>query len=46
VWWAWVVFGGQRRWFAKVWAGVLAASLLVLLWVAVAFHLISFHSGF
>ena len=46
VWWAWVVFGGQRRWFAKVWAGVLAASLLVLLWVAVGFHLISFHSGF
>jgi hypothetical protein len=44
--WAWVVFSGKRRWFAKVWAGVLAASLLVLLWVAVGFHLISFHSGF
>jgi hypothetical protein len=46
VWWAWVVFGGQRRWFAKAWAGILAASLLVLLWVAVTFHLIGFHSGF
>ena len=46
VWWAWVVFGGQRRWFAKAWAGVLAASLLVLLWVAVSFHFISFHGGF
>jgi CubicO group peptidase (beta-lactamase class C family) len=46
VWWAWIVFGGQRRWFAKVWAGVLAAALLVLLWVAVEFHLIAFHSGF
>ena len=46
IWWAWIVFGGQHRWFAKAWAGVLAASLLVLLWVAVGFHLISFHSGF
>jgi hypothetical protein len=46
LWGAWVVFRGQRRWFTKLWAGVLAASFLVLLWCAVVFRLISFHGGF
>jgi CubicO group peptidase (beta-lactamase class C family) len=46
LWGAWVVFRSQRRWFTKVWAGLLAASFLVLLWSAVVFRLISFHSGF
>ena len=46
LWGAWVVFRGPRRWFTKLWAGLLAASFLVLLWSAVVFRLISFHAGF
>jgi CubicO group peptidase (beta-lactamase class C family) len=46
LWGAWVVFRGERRWFTKLWAAVLAASFLVLLWSGLVFHLISFHSGF
>jgi len=46
LWGAWVVFRSHRRWFTKLWAGLLAASFLVLLWSAVVFRLISFHSGF
>ena len=46
LWSAWVVLRSQRRWFAKLWAVVLGASFLVTLWAAVAFHLISFHSGY
>jgi CubicO group peptidase (beta-lactamase class C family) len=41
-WNAWVVVRSARKWYAKVWAGVLALSLLVLLWVALAFNLIAF----
>jgi hypothetical protein len=46
LWSAWVVLRSRRRWFAKLWAVVLAASFLVTLWAAVACHLISFHSGY
>jgi CubicO group peptidase (beta-lactamase class C family) len=46
LWSAWVVLRSQRRWFAKLWAVVLAASFLVILWAAVACHLISFHGGY
>jgi CubicO group peptidase (beta-lactamase class C family) len=46
VWNGWVVSQSQRRWYAKVWAVVLAASLLALLWAALALHLISFSRGF
>jgi CubicO group peptidase (beta-lactamase class C family) len=46
LWGAWSVLRGQRRWFAKLWAVVLAASFLVVLWAAVAFHLITFHGGY
>lgn len=42
VWNAWVVVRSTRTWYAKVWAVVLALSLLVLLWVAFTFHLIAF----
>jgi hypothetical protein len=42
LWNAWVVLRGQRRWYAKLWAVLLAASLVVVLWVALAFHLIFF----
>jgi CubicO group peptidase (beta-lactamase class C family) len=46
LWSAWVVLRSRRRWFAKLWAVVLAASFLVILWAAVAFHLIAFHAGY
>lgn len=42
IWNAMVVVRGPRKWYAKSWAVVLALSLLVMLWVAVAFHLIAF----
>jgi CubicO group peptidase (beta-lactamase class C family) len=46
LWNAWVVLKSQRRWYAKLWAVVLACSLAALLWAAVAVHLISFKGGF
>jgi len=42
VWNASVVVRGARKWYAKTWALVLALALLVVLWVALAFHLIAF----
>jgi hypothetical protein len=42
IWNAMVVVRGPRKWYAKTWAIVLAISLLVILWVALAFHLIAF----
>ena len=46
LWNAWVVGkSGRSRW-AKVWAVLNAAGLLLLLWAALSFHLIAFHSGF
>ncbi len=35
------VLRSQRKWYAKVWAVLLALALLVLLWVAYQFHLIA-----
>ena len=42
IWNATVVVRGPRKWYAKTWAIVVAVSLLVMLWVALAFHLIAF----
>jgi hypothetical protein len=42
VWNASVVVLGARKWYAKTWAVLLALALLVVLWVALAFHLIAF----
>ncbi len=42
LWHLWVVWTGRRRWPARVWSIVMALSALVVLWVAVAFKLISF----
>ncbi|WP_116809718.1 serine hydrolase domain-containing protein [Steroidobacter cummioxidans] len=41
-WNAWIVVRSQRKWYAKVWAVVLALSLLLLLYIALTFHLIAF----
>lgn len=42
LWHAWVVWRGQRRWQAKLWSVVLAVAALTVLWVGLAFKLISF----
>ena len=42
LWHLWVVWTGRRRWTSRVWSVVLALSALVVLWVALAFKLISF----
>jgi hypothetical protein len=41
LWNLWVVWRGGRSWFARLWSPVLAASCLVVLWVAFAFKLIA-----
>jgi hypothetical protein len=46
LWNVWIVARGRRRWWAKLWAVLLATSLSALLWAAIAFHLISFRTGF
>jgi CubicO group peptidase (beta-lactamase class C family) len=46
LWNAWVVVRGRRRFWAKLWAVLLALALLVLLWAALTFHLISLPTGF
>lgn len=42
LWNLWVVWGGKRRWPAKVWTVVLALSSVIVLWIALAFKLIAF----
>jgi CubicO group peptidase (beta-lactamase class C family) len=42
LWNLWAVWSGTRRWPAKVWSIVLALSAFIVLWVALAFKLISF----
>jgi CubicO group peptidase (beta-lactamase class C family) len=46
LWNAWVVVRGRRRFWAKLWAVLMALALLVLLWAALTFHLISRFTGF
>ena len=38
----WTTLRGARRRAAKIWAALVGASLLVSLWVAIAFHVLSF----
>ena len=46
LWNAWVVLRSGRSWYAKLWAAVLAVSFVAILWVALAFNLISFGVNF
>jgi CubicO group peptidase (beta-lactamase class C family) len=46
LWNAWSVRRSRRSWYAKVWAVLLALGLLVSLWVAVAFHILSFSTNY
>jgi CubicO group peptidase (beta-lactamase class C family) len=46
LWNVWIVARGRRRWWAKLWAALLAMSLSAVLWAALTFHLIFFRAGF
>lgn len=40
------VLRGARKWYAKLWAVLLAISLIVLLWVAFSFHLLALNVNY
>ena len=46
LWNAWRAWKGKRRWTSKVWSIVLVIAALTILWVALAFKLISFGTNF
>lgn len=46
LWNAWVVWRGKRSWFAKLWSLVLVLSTLILVWVAIAYHLVGFATNY
>ena len=46
VWNAIVVVRSQRKWYAKTWAVLLGLATLVVLWVALVFHLIAFDTNY
>ncbi|MDB5670867.1 MAG: class beta-lactamase-related serine hydrolase [Alphaproteobacteria bacterium] len=45
-WNLWVTWKGKRRWPAKVWSIALFLAALVILWVGLAFHLLSFGANY
>lgn len=40
LWHLWVVWTSKRKWLVKVWSVVLVLATAVLLWLAIAFHLV------
>jgi len=46
VWYLWQVWRGKRRWYAKVWSVALVIAALVVIWVALAFHLLSLGTNY
>ncbi|MEN3748405.1 serine hydrolase domain-containing protein [Sphingomonas sp. HF-S3] len=46
LWNAWLVWHGKRGWLARLWSIVVPLCALVLLWVAIGFHLIGFGLNF
>jgi hypothetical protein len=46
LWNAWLIWRGNRRWPAKTWSIVLVIASLTVLWIGLAFHLISFGTKF
>ncbi len=46
LWAAARAWSGERRWTGKVWTSVLAASAVVMVWLAFAYHLTSFTSRY
>lgn len=46
LWYAWKTLSGRRSRWAKAWSVVLALSFLVLAWLAVSYHLLSWGTRF
>ena len=46
LWNAWTVLRSGRSWWAKLWALVLAAACLALLWIGIACHLVGFSANY
>ena len=46
LWNIWSVLRSQRRWLAKVWSAVLALAFLIVLYVALIFHLIGYSANY
>ncbi len=46
LWNAWLVLCSKRRWVAKVWSVVLALAFLIVLYVALIFHLIGYSANY
>ncbi|HEY0630197.1 MAG TPA: serine hydrolase [Sphingomicrobium sp.] len=46
IWNGWRVWKGNRRWTSKAWSIVLVAAGVIILWVALAYKLISFGTNF
>jgi CubicO group peptidase (beta-lactamase class C family) len=46
VWNAIVVVRSHRKWYAKTWAVLLGLATLIVLWVALVFHLIAFDTNY
>ena len=46
LWAAMVAWTGKRRWPGRIWMSVLAASAVVMLWMAWVYHLTSFTSRY
>ena len=45
-WYLWQVWTGKRRWTAKLWSVALVIAGVVLVWVGLAFHLLSFGTNY
>jgi hypothetical protein len=46
IWAAAIAWTGTRRWTGKLWTSVLAASAVVMFWMAWVYHLMSFTSRY
>jgi CubicO group peptidase (beta-lactamase class C family) len=46
LWNVWSVLRSQRRWVAKVWSAVLGVAFLIVLYVALIFHLIGYSANY
>ncbi|WP_374470214.1 serine hydrolase [Phenylobacterium sp.] len=45
-WNVWVVWRGQRSWFAKLWSALILISTVILAYLAVAYHLVGWGVNF
>ncbi len=46
VWNAWSVLRSRRRWWAKLWAIVLAVGCLAILWASIVYHLVGYSANY